>query len=129
MRIMLMVWININLNTETKLPCLLRGVWGINNLFMYGVASSSCTEVEHPPHHRKVKGLNSEMLLTPGEIKRAQTSYMQLMFIVYEFAYITVYYCLTFKEGCTCKEYSGNTKGGSITVPLTSCLTGLESTV
>ncbi len=24
---------------------------------------------------------------------------------------------------------AGNTKGGSITVPLTSCLTGLESTV
>jgi hypothetical protein len=25
--------------------------------------------------------------------------------------------------------HSGNTKGGSITVPLTSCLTGLESAV
>jgi hypothetical protein len=24
------------------------------------------------------------------------------------------------------KEYTGNTKGGSITVPLTSCLTGLD---
>jgi hypothetical protein len=24
------------------------------------------------------------------------------------------------------KEWAGNTKGGSITVPLTSCLTGLE---
>ncbi len=24
------------------------------------------------------------------------------------------------------KEYAGNTKGGSITVPLTSCLAGLE---
>ncbi len=27
------------------------------------------------------------------------------------------------------KVSSGNTKGGSITVPLTSCLTGLESAV
>ncbi len=27
------------------------------------------------------------------------------------------------------KKMTGNTKGGSITVPLTSCLTGLESTV
>ncbi len=26
-------------------------------------------------------------------------------------------------------EITGNTKGGSITVPLTSCLTGLESAV
>jgi hypothetical protein len=25
-----------------------------------------------------------------------------------------------------CRLYSGNTKGGSITEPLTSCLTGLE---
>ncbi len=27
------------------------------------------------------------------------------------------------------KSYAGNTKGGSIIVPLTSCLTGLESAV
>ncbi len=27
------------------------------------------------------------------------------------------------------KQKAGNTKGGSITVPLTSCLTGLESAV
>jgi len=27
------------------------------------------------------------------------------------------------------KAWAGNTKGGSITVPLTSCLTGLESAV
>jgi hypothetical protein len=30
-------------------------------------------------------------------------------------------------EGYKCQ--AGNTKGGSITVPLTSCLTGLESAV
>jgi hypothetical protein len=30
---------------------------------------------------------------------------------------------------CCYSECPGNTKGGSITVPLTSCLTGLESAV
>jgi hypothetical protein len=29
----------------------------------------------------------------------------------------------------TCLPYPGNTKGGSITVQLTSCLTGLESAI
>ncbi len=29
----------------------------------------------------------------------------------------------------TLNEWSGNTKGGSITVPLTSCLTGLDKSV
>jgi hypothetical protein len=33
-----------------------------------------------------------------------------------------------YKVPCVCHE-PGNTKGGSITVPLTSCLTGLESAV
>ncbi len=28
-----------------------------------------------------------------------------------------------------CSKYPGNTKGGSIIVPLTSCLTGLKSAV
>jgi hypothetical protein len=28
-----------------------------------------------------------------------------------------------------CMTYTGNTKGGSITVPLTSCLTGLDKSV
>jgi hypothetical protein len=32
------------------------------------------------------------------------------------------------EENCDCVK-PGNTKGGSITVPLTSCLTGLESAV
>jgi len=35
---------------------------------------------------------------------------------------------MTFATGCTWL-HPGNTKGGSITVPLTSCLTALESAV
>ncbi len=35
--------------------------------------------------------------------------------------------CFTFFPGRRMKPAPGNTKGGSITVPLTSCLTGLES--
>jgi hypothetical protein len=32
-------------------------------------------------------------------------------------------------QNCFSKYRAGNTKGGSITVPLTSCLTGLDSSV
>ncbi len=35
----------------------------------------------------------------------------------------------TLAKFVTGHDYAGNTKGGSITVPLTSCLTGLESAV
>jgi hypothetical protein len=47
-----------------------------------------------------------------------------------------MHFILAFTQGlisCSAKTNlkvkSGNTKGGSITVPLTSCLTGLESAV
>jgi hypothetical protein len=36
---------------------------------------------------------------------------------------------VNFFHAVTSKTNIGNTKGGSITVPLTSCLTGLESAV
>ncbi len=45
------------------------------------------------------------------------------------------YYSKNFKtsftknQACVFKVKAGNTKGGSITVPLTSCLTGVESAV
>jgi hypothetical protein len=42
-----------------------------------------------------------------------------------EGAFICLFVCL----GDIQTPVPGNTKGGSITVPLTSCLTGLESTV
>ncbi len=36
---------------------------------------------------------------------------------------------LTSNSNCTWKAFPGNTKGGSITVPLTSCLTCLDESV
>jgi hypothetical protein len=37
--------------------------------------------------------------------------------------------CLVTKAYCCQFDHSGNTKGGTVTVPLTSCLTDLESAV
>ncbi len=38
-------------------------------------------------------------------------------------------YCLHFSKRTVAIDEPGNTKGGSITVPLTSCLTGLDYSV
>jgi hypothetical protein len=40
--------------------------------------------------------------------------------------YINIGFSFTFNIGMTGRDKPGNTKGGSITVLLTSCLTGLE---
>jgi hypothetical protein len=44
-------------------------------------------------------------------------------------ASILSYVVIWFRLGKAFKLYPGNTKGGSIAVPLTSCLTGLELAV
>jgi hypothetical protein len=47
---------------------------------------------------------------------------------VYVF-YVDVYGCEAISMSTLSVKATGNTKGGSITVPLTSCLTGLELAV
>jgi hypothetical protein len=59
------------------------------------------------------------------------TSLDQLMFIDLLFTSFCKTRCLNEEVNCTAqgRHYSRNTKGGSITVLLTSYLTGLESAV
>ncbi len=62
-----------------------------------------------------MKGRRKEALLK----KRLSTVYLLVLISLYQLHYILIKIYI----------YLGNNKVGSITVPLTSCLTGLESAV
>ncbi len=66
-----------------------------------------------------------------GVFDKASLNRLSLVSLVLISASLQMFYLsiCSFDQYCYLIPATGNTKGGNITVPLTSCLTGLESTV